>query len=226
MGDQEMAPDKRGNAGRVGLVTGAAGAIGGSVVRRLTVTGWKVAGIDLKKCEADLSLCVDVTDRAAMVEAARQVVEKLGPVNLLVTAAADFERVPFGEIEPERWRRMLDVWLGGTANACAAVVPKMVQEGSGTVVTVSADVNQAGPDYVYVAAASGTIVAYSKSFGCEVAPSGVRVNCIAPRVLTNPDWVAATVDFLANDGGYYASQIFSPSESVENERGDIGGRQK
>ena len=221
-----MAPDKRDNAARVALVTGAAGAIGGSVVRRLTVNGWEVAGIDLKECEADLSLCVDVTDPAAMVEAARQVMEKLGPIQLLVTAAGDFERVPFGEMGVDRWRRMLDVWLGGTANACSAVVPRMVQQGSGAVVTMSADLSEAGSGYVYAAAASGTVVAYSKSFGCEVAPHGVRVNCIAPPLPLNPDWVAATVDFLANDGGYYASQVFSPSESVQNERGGISGRQK
>jgi 2-hydroxycyclohexanecarboxyl-CoA dehydrogenase len=213
-GGTKLALDKRSKAVRVGLVTGAAGAIGGSVVRRLIGNGWRVAGIDLKECEADLSLCVDVTDRTAMVEAVRQVMEKLGSIQLLVTAAGDLERIPFGEMKPDRWRRMLDVWLGGTANACAAVVPKMVEEGSGTVVTLSADLSQAGSGYVYAAAASGTVVAYSKSFGCEVAPHGVRVNCIAPPLPMNPDWVAATVDFLANDGGYYASQVFSPSEQV------------
>jgi 3-oxoacyl-[acyl-carrier protein] reductase len=173
--------------------------------------GWRVAGVDLKQSEADLSLCFDVTDRTAMIEAANQVTGKLGSIDLLVTAAADFEKAPIGAMGPDRWQRMLDVWLGGTANACAAVVPAMVEKGCGSVVTLSVNLSQAESGYTYVAAASGTVVAFAKSFGCEVAPHNVRVNCIVPRLPLNPDRVASTVKFLVNDGDYYVSQVFFPN---------------
>ncbi|MBA7580787.1 hypothetical protein ES708_22681 [subsurface metagenome] len=65
--------DKRSATSRVALVTGAAGSIGSSVVRRLSADGWKVAGIDLKENSAELPLHVDVTDRPAMMAAAAQV---------------------------------------------------------------------------------------------------------------------------------------------------------
>lgn len=194
----------------VALVTGAAGAIGNAVSRRLMADGWRVAGVDLKPSRADLSLCCDVTERGALIEAVQQATATLGPIDLLVTAAADFERVPIGAMALERWQRMLDVWLGGTANACAAVVPAMVQKGRGIVVALSASFDQTESGYTYAAAASGTVVAFTKSFGCEVAPHNVRVNCIKPRRPLNPDGVAATVKFLANDGDYYVGQVLFP----------------
>jgi NADP-dependent 3-hydroxy acid dehydrogenase YdfG len=145
-----------------------------------------------------------------MIEAANQITEKLGSIDLLVTAATDFEKAPIGAMEMVRWQRMLDVWLGGTANACAAVVPTMLEKACGSVVTLSVNFSQAEPGSTYVAAASGTVVAFTKSLGCEVAPQNVRVNCIAPRLPLNPDRVATTVKFIVNDGDYYASQVFSP----------------
>ena len=205
-----MPDEKSGDAQRVAMVTGAAGTIGSTVVKRMIAEGWRVAGVDLKPSEANLSLSFDVTERAAMIEAANQVTEKLGSIDLLVTAATDFERASIGAMEPDRWQRMLEVWLGGTANACAAVVPTMMKKGYGSVVTLSANFTQAEPGYTYVAAASGTVVAFAKSFGCEVAPHNVRVNCLAPRLPLNPDRVASTVKFLVNDGDYYVGQVFFP----------------
>ncbi len=84
-----MVFDKRSATSRVALVTGAAGSIGSSVVRRLSADGWKVAGIDLKENSAELSLHVDVTDRPTMMAAAAQVAEKLGPAATVVTLMAD-----------------------------------------------------------------------------------------------------------------------------------------
>ena len=192
---------------RVAMVTGAAGSIGSSVVKRLSSEGWKVAGVDLNSGNADLFLPVDVTDRAAMEEAAARIADELGPVGLLVTAVGDHEKVAMGEMVLARWQRMLDVWLGGTTNACAAVVPQMIEAGCGTVVLLSSDLSSHGTQNIYVAAASGTVIAFAKSFGCEVAADGVCVNCLATRPPVNPEWVAQTVSFLASDGHYYAGQV-------------------
>jgi len=194
---------------RVALVTGAAGSIGRTVVGRMGREGWKVAGVDLNPADADLFIAADVTDRAAMQAAAARVTDELGPIGLLVTAAADHEKVAFGEMALARWQRMLEVWLGGTANACAAVVPRMIEAGCGKVVLLSADLSRQGKQHSYVAAASGTVMAFAKSFGCEVASDGVCVNCLAIQPPVNPDWVAHTVSFLANEGQYYAGQVIT-----------------
>jgi len=102
---------------------------------------------------------------------------------------------------------MLDVWLGGTTNACAAVVPQMIEAGCGTVVLLSSDLSSHEKQNSYIAAASDTVLAFAKSFGCEVAADGVCVNCIVTRPPVNPEYVGQTVNFLANDGYYYAGQV-------------------
>lgn len=216
-----MVFDKRSSKSRVALVTGAAGLTGSSVVRRLSADGWKVAGIDLKENSAELPLRVDVTDRSAMMAAAAQVAEKLGPIELLVTATGDYEQVPIGEMDLKRWQKMLDIWLGGATNACAASVPQMLEAGKGSVILLSADLRPGGTGLSYAAAASGAVVAFAKSFGCEVAPQGVRVNCLAPPAAVNPDWIAETVSFLSNEGDYYAGQVFFLCSDVKKEKGDM-----
>ena len=195
---------------RVAMVTGAAGTVGRTVSRSLGREGWQVAGIDLNRANTDLFLAVDVTDRAAMKQAVARIADELGSIDLLVTAAADHEKVSFGEMTPARWQQMLDVWLGGTTNACAAVVPQMIEAGRGTVVLLSSDPSSHGKQNSYIAAASGTVIAFAKSFGCEVAADGVCVNCLAPRHPLNPESIAQTVSFLANDGYYYAGQVMFP----------------
>jgi len=204
-----MMPVKNNSAPRVAMVTGAAGSIGGAVAGRLAKEGWKVAGVDLHRVNVDLFLPVDVTSRAAMEVAAARIADELGPIGLLVTAAGDFEKKAMGEMSLARWQRMLDVWLGGTTNACAAVVPQMIEAGCGTVVLLSADLSSQGRQNSYIAAASGTVTAFAKSFGCEVASNCVCVNCLAIQPSVNPEWVAHTVNFLANEGQYYAGQVIS-----------------
>ena len=83
----------------------------------------------------------------------------------------------------------------------------LIEAGCGTVVLLSSDLSSHGTQNIYVAAASGTVIAFAKSFGCEVAADGVCVNCLATRPPVNPEWVAQTVSFLASDGHYYAGQV-------------------
>lgn len=214
-----MKPNVNDTGPRVAIVTGAAGTIGGAVVRRLADDGWRVAGIDLKKCDAELSLRVDVSDRNAMLNAADEVAKTFGHTELLMTAAADFEKIPFGDMALSRWQRMLDVWLGGTANACAAVVPQMIKAGCGTAVLLSAVSGPRERKNSYIAAASGSVVAFAKSLGCEVAADGVCVNCVAIQPPANAEWVARMTSFLANDGQYYAGQVMFLNSDVQSERG-------
>jgi len=205
-----MASDKDISRPRVALVTGAAGRIGRAVVKRLASAGWKVAGIDRKANNAELAIQADVTSRAAVLDAVAAVTNRWGMIELLVTAAADYRQDMIGEMSLQRWQKMLDVWLGGTANACAAVLPEMVEAGGGCVIALAADVRPGGKGQTYVAAASGTLAAFVKSLGSEVAADGVCVNCLAVKPSINPDWVAETICFLADEGQFYAGQVMIP----------------
>jgi 2-hydroxycyclohexanecarboxyl-CoA dehydrogenase len=221
----------------VAIVTGAASGIGAVVSARLADRGWRVAGVDLERSDTELSLEVDVTDRAAVEGAARSAAEQLGPVSVLVTAAGVYEMVPVADIDAERWRRMLAVHLGGVANACWAVLPSMLESGAGTIVTVSSELALAGGDGdAHYAAAKGAILGFTRSLGGELAPQGIRVNGVAPGPtdtpllaadspwrrseyldslplgrLVRPDEVADTVMFLLEEGTYFYGQTVSPN---------------
>jgi NADP-dependent 3-hydroxy acid dehydrogenase YdfG len=193
----------------VALVTGAAGRIGSAVVDRLEREGFRVAGVDLRPSAGTLSLLADVTDREAIASVVAQVRLRLGPVSTLVAAAGHAARAPFGTLDEGDWERMLRVHLGGTGNACAAVLPAMLQAGRGTIVTRSSRAaleGEAGD--AYRAAATGAVLAFTRSLAVEVAPRGVRVNCIASDA---PGAVADTVAFLVRDGGFYVGQVFEPA---------------
>lgn len=224
--------DSQGSGRRAAFVTGAAGVVGCAVVERLQADGFLVAGVDLDGAGGDLALAVDVRDRSQIRAAAERAERELGPLSVLVTAHGYHAAAPFGTMEHERWNDLLLTHLGGTVNACAAVVPGMVQAGRGTVVTTSSWLALAGvPGEAYYAAATGTVLAFTKSFSLEVAASGVRVNCVAigplevgertfagsqpeaaelaTRSYGKPSDVAETVSFLIRDGDFFVGQIFS-----------------
>jgi 2-hydroxycyclohexanecarboxyl-CoA dehydrogenase len=221
----------------VALVTGAASGIGAAVAGLLAERGWRVAGLDLDRSDTELALQADVSDRSAVRKAADRTAKELGPPTLLVTAAGVYEMVPVGDIDDERWRRMLAIHLGGVANACWAVVPGMVAAGEGTVVTISSELALAGGgnDAHYVAA-KGAILGFTRSLGVELAPRGIRVNSVAPGPtdtplldadspwrapdylatlplgrLVTPEEVAQSVLYLVEEGTYFAGQTISPN---------------
>src|SRR6185295_12258610 len=161
---------------RVALVTGAGGVVAKAIVEGLQTEGFRVAGLDDAGAVGDLTIAVDVTDRDQVIAVAERVTRELGPISVLVTAPYLYDAAPFGEMPAERWDRLLRTHLGGTTNACAAVVPDMVRAGRGTVVALSSWLAFAGiPGEAYQAAATGSILAFIKSFAVEVAPQGVRV---------------------------------------------------
>jgi 2-hydroxycyclohexanecarboxyl-CoA dehydrogenase len=219
------------------LVTGAASGIGAVVCSRLAERGWRVAGMDLEPSDSELSLEVDVTDREAVREAAARAQASLGPISLLIAAAGFYEMVPVADIDARRWRRMLDVHLGGVANACWAVLPAMLERGAGTIVTISSELALSGGDGdAHYVAAKGAILGFTRSLGAELAPRGIRVNSVAPGPtdtpllaaddpsrdrayleslpigrLVRPDEVADTVLFMVEEGTYFNGQTVSPN---------------
>lgn len=215
---------------RVALVTGATDPVGSAIVDRLHSEGYLVAGFGADGGRGDLSLAVDLGDPSQVATAVDRTVAELGPISVLVTAQARHLAAPFGNMPAEQWNELLSFYLRGTVNACAAVVPGMVHSGHGVVIICSSWLALAGvPGEAYMAAAAGTLLAFSKSFSVEVAADGVRVNCVAIGPLDgeetlSPQWnntlqagrrvrpsdIADTVSFLVRDGDFFVGQIFRP----------------
>ena len=191
-----------GTATRVAALAGASGVVAGAIRERLTAEGFTVAALD-------------ASDRDQAKVAADRIAQEHGPIAVLVTAPDQHDAAPFGELSAQRWQRLLMGQLGTTVNACAAVGPAMVQAQRGTIITLSSWLALAGvAGEAYYAAATGSILAFTKSFAIEVARHGVRVNCIAvgplDRGVRAVD-IAETVAFLIKDGDFFVGQVLTPA---------------
>ena len=178
----------------VALVTGGSRGLGREAARALSAAGWTVAvtGRDpaaldavVRRGDAALGLPGDATDPPAVQESVRRTSAELGPVDLLVANAGSFAAGGrLWETDPDLWWRDVEVNLRGPALALHAVLPAMVQRGSGRAVVLGS-----GMGAVPTAGAS----AYSTSKAAvlrlvdtvaeELAGTGVVVLAVSPGMV-------------------------------------------
>lgn len=187
---------------RVALVTGGASGIGKAAVLRLAAEGARVAVCDLNAegagetaAEAGgVALPMDVTDVASVRAGVTQAVESLGPPDVLVNAAGWDRITRFLETDEAFWDQVIAINFRGVVATCHAVLPHMVERGSGSVVNVASEAGRAGSsgEAVY-SGAKGGVIAFSRAIAREVARYGVRVNVVTPGVTDTP-FVQRNVD--------------------------------
>ena len=188
---------------KTALITGSSRGIGRAVARELAHQGWSV-GINyltredkarelVEELRADGCLAAafqaDVADGAAVAEMVRKLGETFSPVELVVNNAGVAGQSLFQDITDEMWNRYLAVNLGGARNTIKAVLPHMISEKRGCIVNISSIWGQRGAscEVAYACTKAG-IIALTRSLAMELAPSGIRVNCVAPGVI-NTDMV-------------------------------------
>ena len=202
---------------KTALVTGSSRGIGRAVARELAHQGWAV-GINYLHREAKAQELVeeltaagcqaaafqaDVADGAAVASMVKELGETFSPVELVVNNAGVAGQSLFQDISDEMWNRYLAVNLGGARNTIKAALPHMISEKRGCIVNISSIWGQRGAscEVAYACTKAG-IIALTRSLAMELAPSGIRVNCVAPGVI-NTDMVQVlgqeTLDDLAKE---------------------------
>jgi NAD(P)-dependent dehydrogenase (short-subunit alcohol dehydrogenase family) len=132
---------------------------------------------------------VDVRDYASVHQAVERVLEHWGAIDIVVNNAGKGQRESFTDVTRELWDYMLDVNLTSVFNVCSAVVPPMIANGSGRIVTISSIAALRGGRLLgrtAYAAAKGGVIAFTKSLAIELAEHSITVNCIAPGIHNTP----------------------------------------
>lgn len=188
---------------RVALVTGASRGIGRAIALELAEEGYavcvnylehrqqaeEVAETIRRRGGSAMAVQADVADRASVTAMVRETEAALGPVTLLVNNAGIAGQIQFQDITDEQWDRYLSVNLGGTRNTIQAVLPHMLHVKAGSIVNISSIWGLRGASCeVAYACTKAALIGLTRSLALELAPSQIRVNCVAPGVI-NTDMV-------------------------------------
>lgn len=168
------------------LVTGGSGGIGNAVCRMLSENNYMVYinyYSSEKKAQqlADdingIAVKFDVSDRNDVNNA----VKSIGHIDLLVNNSGISEINTFDSVSPENADRILNINLKGTLNCSRAVLPDMIRNKSGVIINISSMWGECGASCeVDYSASKAGVIGFTKALAKEVAPSGIRVNCISP----------------------------------------------
>ena len=218
-------PDLR---GKVAFVSGGSSGIGATTCRflaandvRVGVSGRNETAIDgvvraIREAGGDaIASPADCTNAGALARACDLVTRSLGPVDILVAfAGAGGEPTPFLQLTEEKWRTVVDDNLTATFLTIKAFAPRMIERRSGTIVTMASSAGRlpglASPPY---AASKAGIVMLTGHLAKELAPMGIRVNCVAPSAIMN-DRMAKMPDAKLREmaAGFPLGRIGTPED--------------
>jgi 3-oxoacyl-[acyl-carrier protein] reductase len=184
--------------GRLVLVTGASRGIGAAIALRAARAGADVAVAYYEQAgEAEAvaakvrelggrsqTFGADLSDAAQARKMVAHVQDTLGPIHGLVNNAGIMPETPFLEIGDEEWNRVLSTDLTSAFACSQAVLPGMLERGSGSIVMISSRLGQIGfAGVAHYSVAKAGLIALAKTLAREFGPRGIRANAIAPGVV-------------------------------------------
>jgi NAD(P)-dependent dehydrogenase (short-subunit alcohol dehydrogenase family) len=186
--------------GRVAVITGGAGAIGGVLVERLCKEGARVvvADLDVSKAQSftdglavpDRSTiafrATDARDADSVKQMVDSVVEEFGQLDILIPLVGGSKDALLHKMTEEQWDTVIDLNLKTTFLACRAVVPHMMERGYGKIVLMSSRSYQGNIGQVNYSTAKAGIIGFTSALAREMARYKVNVNCVVPGFIDNP----------------------------------------
>lgn len=164
---------------RVAVVTGGAGAIGGAIVAALRASKHIVEVLDRP---------VDLADGDAVRSGAARVLKRHGRCDVLVHAAAAFDRAGLADLDLATWRRVQAVNVESALWLAQAFAPGMAQAGFGRLVFIVSDTvwDPPAPDLLPYVASKAALIGVARSLARALGPDGITANCVAPGLTRTP----------------------------------------
>lgn len=178
--------------GRVALITGGGNGIGRATAHALAQAGAHVAVTDVDLAAAERvageiergeAHLMDVGDEAQVSAVVAAIAKRHGRIDILINNAGLGARMATTELPTERWRQVQAINVDGSFFCAREVGRHMVAAGRGAIVNLASIMGQVGCTYyanIAYHTAKGAIVNFTRGLACEWAPSGVRVNAVAP----------------------------------------------
>ncbi len=192
-------------SGKIVLVTGASSGIGRATAEFFGACGASVAvhfhnnqaGAEAAAATINeaagtgraITVRANVIHTAEILEMVREVEEKLGPVDILVNNAGSLvERLRTLELNESRWDEVIDLNVKSAFFASQAVIPKMLEKGSGVIVNTTsiAARNGGAPGSIHYSSGKAAILTMTKGMAKEFAAQGIRINAVSPGVIDTP----------------------------------------
>lgn len=183
------------DAAQTVVITGTASGMGRSSAERFLAEGWSVIGLDVSETEIAhdgpntiVSRVVDIRSRTAIEEALQSVLgspSEGARIDSVANIAGIYPPTALDSYDEETYRRIFDINVLGTVNVIAAARPYL-GEGSTVVNFSSQDAHTVSLGQLFYGASKAAVTMVTKTLALELAPAGIRVNCIAPGWVSTP----------------------------------------
>jgi 3-oxoacyl-[acyl-carrier protein] reductase len=179
----EAHPDQAASDRRVAVVTGGAGAIGSAITAELAAAGHAVVSLDQASDSP-----VDLAHADQVRAAAADVLARHGRCDVLVHAAAAFDKADLAAMDLATWRHVQAVNVEAALLLCQAFVPTMASRRFGRIIFVVSDTVWSPPagDMLAYVTSKGALIALARTLAVGHGRDGIAVTCVAPGLTDTP----------------------------------------
>ena len=186
--------------GKVALITGGGRGIGQAIARAYAAEGALLAlaartDAELQATAEEIrsefgsdvtTVVTDVRDRQQVEGAVAHALDRFGTIDVMVNNAGNTGEIgPLWKLDPDRWANVISVHVLGTYYGCRAVIPGMLERGSGRIVNMA---GVGGPNDTSYDAAKTAIINMTENLSVELTGTGVTVNAISPGSIHTRMW--------------------------------------
>jgi len=186
--------------GRVAIVTGAGRGMGEADAMLLAKEGAKVVVADINGDNANavakkitdaggeaFAFKVDLTKPEEVDALVQETMNRYGKIDILVSNAGWDELKPFLHTDFAFWNKILELNLKGHMYIAKAVLPHMVKQNYGRIITIGSDAGRLGnPMEAPYSAAKGGVIAFTKTLAREFGRNQITANCVSPGITDTP----------------------------------------